>query len=98
MQISKGICFSQNQLIELYNDAEWYSYSNNPDQLWKAFENSCDVYSIFENEELVGIARLIGDGITTIILQDLIIKKNYQNKGFGSKLIELIKAALPASV
>ncbi|RRJ46023.1 N-acetyltransferase, partial [Pseudomonas aeruginosa] len=31
--------------------------------------------------------RLVGDGISVIIIQDLLVKRQYQNHGIGSKLL-----------
>jgi ribosomal protein S18 acetylase RimI-like enzyme len=87
MKIQEGICFSLEQIRDLYLDAEWYSYLKNESDLWKAIEKSLEVFSIIENDKLIGFVRVLGDGITAVLIQDIIIRKEYQSKGIGKKLL-----------
>lgn len=39
---------------------------------------------------MVGLARVVGDGYTIIYIQDILILKDYQKRGIGSKILKLI--------
>jgi len=90
MTITKGIVFTKDQIIDLYNNVGWSSYLENENELWKAIENSLASYCMFLNDRIIGYARILGDGITTIIIQDLLIRTEYQRIGRGSELLKYI--------
>lgn len=76
-----------NQLVNLYNDAGWFNYTANPTKLKEAIINSLHVLSLWENETLIGLIRTVGDGVSIIYIQDILILKPFQNKGLGSQLL-----------
>lgn len=90
MNIVRGLTFSKAQLIELYNDAGWHSYLEDEGRFWQTIERSSEHFSIFENEKLIGYARILGDCIHTVLIQDLIIRSEYQRKNIGSRLLKCI--------
>lgn len=46
------------------------------------------------NEELVGMARIVGDGAIFFYIQDLIVSPEYQHKGIGDLLMQSIECYL----
>lgn len=56
--------------------------------LKKGFEHSLLVLAAYENEELVGILRAVGDGYTIVFIQDILVKPAHQHRGIGSCLVE----------
>ena len=75
-------------MTSLYNSAGWSAYTENPEKLRRAFENSlCDL-SAFSGEKLVGIIRAVGDGITILFIQDILARPEYQRKGIGKGLLQ----------
>mgnify|MGYP002756983014 CR=1 FL=1 len=79
-----------NSVIDLYNDANWTSYTSNPIQLENALRNSLKVWTAWDGDLLVGLARVVGDGYTIIYIQDILVLKSYQCKGLGSLLLNTI--------
>ena len=90
MQIKTGIEFSKEEVINLYEEAGWTAYTKNKDKLWQSITSSLKIYSVFVDNEFAAIARVLGDGITTILIQDIIVKQKYQNGGIGTALIKAI--------
>ena len=78
------------QIIELYEDAQWAAYTNDPENLNKAIHNSLIVWTAWDDEKLVGLARVVGDGYTIIYIQDILVPEAYQGQGIGSKFLKLI--------
>lgn len=78
------------QLMNLYEDAEWFAYTRYPEVLEKAVNNCLKVWTAWDEDKLVGLARVVGDGYTIIYIQDILVLKDYQNKGIGSKILKLI--------
>ncbi|MEX0813940.1 MAG: GNAT family N-acetyltransferase [Chitinophagales bacterium] len=75
------------QLLALYNDAGWQAYTSSPETLQKAVSNSLFVLTAWEDEKLVGLLRMIGDGLTIIYIQDILVLKSHQRRGIGKELI-----------
>ncbi len=55
----------------------------------KAIENSLFIATARVGETLIGMVRLIGDGAYYIHLTDFFVDLDYQNRGVGSKLLEM---------
>jgi ribosomal protein S18 acetylase RimI-like enzyme len=74
-------------LISLYEDVGWNSYTENPSLLKKSLNNSLKVWTIWDEKNLIGLGRVVGDNYSIIYIQDLLILKAYQGQGLGSKLL-----------
>lgn len=90
MKIKVGILPEKEQILALYEDVGWTSYTDEPDLLMKAIENSQKVWTLWEGEKLIGLARTIGDGATIRYLQDILLLKAYQGRGLGGNLLKEI--------
>ncbi len=78
------------QLINLYTSVGWSSYTQNPRQLQKALANSLFAIGAYDQNHLVGLIRVVGDGLTIIYIQDLLVNPAYQRQGIGTKLINRV--------
>lgn len=76
------------QLEKLYNDVEWFAYTQDLHVLQQAISQSLEVISAWYEEELVGLIRLVGDGVTIIYIQDILVLKAYQNQGIATQLMQ----------
>lgn len=80
----------KNDLKALYEDVEWYAYTKNLDQLQQALLNSIYVLSAWENDQLIGLTRVVGDGLTILYIQDILVLKSYQNRGIATDMMNHI--------
>ena len=60
--------------------------SRKDERIEKTRENTVFAVSVYENENIVGMARVIGDG-AYFMVYDLCVKKEYQGKGVGRILV-----------
>ena len=90
MEIKVGIRPEKDQVLALYEDVGWTAYTDEPDLLMKAIENSQKVWTLWEGEQLIGLARTIGDEATICYLQDILVLKAYQGRGLGGYLLKEI--------
>ena len=90
IEIKTGIIPEKKALLDLYNDASWTAYTEDIDLLEKAIKNSLKVWTLWDREKLIGLARIVGDGHTITYLQDILILKAYQGQGLGSRLLSQI--------
>ena len=75
-------------VLDLYDSVSWSNYTNRPQQLEQAFHQSLFVMAAYDDEELVGLIRAVGDGLTIIFIQDLLVYPHYQRQGIGRCLLE----------
>lgn len=54
----------------------------------KAIENSLFTVSLYENEELIGFGRIVGDGGITYVVSDIMVDENYRRKGFADQIMK----------
>jgi len=59
-------------------------------QAEKALNNGLLTVAAFDNDALVGMGRLVGDGIMYWYIQDVSVLPEYQGKGIGKKIIDKI--------
>src|SRR5690625_1491480 len=78
------------QLGKLYTDVEWYAYTQDLVGLQQAMKQSSEVISVWEDEELVGLIRVVGDGLTIIYIQDILVLNSYQNQGIATQLVQQV--------
>lgn len=88
--IKDGIIPNLDSVLNLYNDVSWSAYTSNPVQLENALNNSLKVWTAWEDDLLVGLARVVGDGYTIIYIQDILVLEAYQARGLGSQLLTTI--------
>ena len=75
-------------VLHLYQAVGWTNYTNQPQMLEQALPHSLAVYLAFDGEKIVGLIRLVGDGFSSVFVQDLIVLPSYQRQGIGSALMK----------
>jgi len=72
----------------LYQAVGWTNYTNQPQMLEQALSHSLVIYLALDGDTVVGLIRLVGDGFSSVFVQDLIVLPNYQRQGIGSALMK----------
>jgi len=90
MEIKEYGKYSPEEILPLYADVGRTAYTQDPQTLQKGFENSLLVLAAYENDRLIGIIRVVGDGHTVVYVQDLLVLRQYQRRGIGSALLKAI--------
>ena len=88
IEIKENILPKIEDLVVLYNDVGWYAYTVDLAALQKGFKNSTYMSSAWEGEKLIGILRAVGDEEPIMYVQDILVRKEYQRRGIGSRLVE----------
>lgn len=78
-----------NQLETLYSDVGWTAYTCNLDLLQQACRQSLAIFSAWQEDKLIGLVRVIGDGLTILYIQDILVLTSHQNKGIATHLLQL---------
>jgi len=88
IKITKERSVSIDDVLHLYQAVGWTNYTNQPQMLEQALSHSLATYLARDGEEVVGLVRLIGDGFSSVFVQDLIVLPTYQRQGIGSTLMK----------
>ena len=75
-------------VLDLYASVGWSNYTNRPQQLEQAFHQSLFVMAAYDEDRLVGLIRVVGDGLTIVFIQDLLVYPQYQRQGIGRGLLQ----------
>ena len=88
IKFTKETSISIDDVLHLYQAVGWTNYTNQPQMLEQALSHSLATYLARDGEEIVGLVRLVGDGFTSVFVQDLIVLPSYQRQGIGSNLMK----------
>lgn len=89
IKIKEDIIPGIEQIMNLYEDVEWYAYTKDRIRLKNAIDNLVKVITAWDNDKLVGLIRIVGDNHTIIYIQDILVLEEYQGQGIGSNLLNL---------
>lgn len=81
-----------NEFNLLYDSVGWGAYNKTISK--RALDNTFYSVSVYDDDNIVGYGRLIGDTICFMYIQDIMVKPEFQNKKIGTlimnKLLEKI--------
>ena len=75
-------------VLHLYQAVGWTNYTNQPQMLEQALSHSLAIYLALDGDVVVGLIRLVGDGFSSVFVQDLIVLPSYQRQGIGRALVK----------
>ena len=75
--------------LSLRKAVNWKELSR--EQAEKALQNSLYILTAYENEEPVGMGRIVGDGAVICYVQDLIVIPEKQSDGIGGMILSRLK-------
>ena len=79
-----------NEILALYGAVGWTNYIARPDTLRAGYEGSLAAWGAFAGDKLVGVVRVVGDGVTIVFVQDLIVAPSHQRSGIGAQLMQAV--------
>lgn len=90
IQYIESSVYEEKQIKALYDNVKWTAYTDDLPRLLKAIEQSLTVITAWDNNKLIGLIRVVGDGYTIIYIQDILVLEEYQNQGVGSELMQRV--------
>ena len=95
MEIKEYRNYKAEEIHQLYTEVGWTAYTENMSVLEQGYKNSLLVLAAYENDELLGIIRVVGDGFTIIFVQDILVFPREQRKGVGTALMKAVLDRYP---
>lgn len=78
------------QLAIIFDILGWNSLNLSADDLEKMCKQSWYAVYAFDNEKLVGMGRVLSDGVITGVVSGLCVLPDYQSLGIGKELLRRI--------
>lgn len=95
MEIKEYRSYKEAEIRRLYTEVGWTAYTENMSVLEQGYKNSLLVLAAYENDELFGIIRVVGDGFTIIFVQDILVFPREQRNGVGTALMKAVLDRYP---
>ena len=95
MEIREYKDYNKDEILRLYSEVGWTAYTNDMPVLEQGFKNSLLVLAAYENDELLGIIRAVGDGCTIVFVQDILVFPEKQRQGVGTALLKAVLDRYP---
>ena len=81
MEIREYRKYCEEEILRLYASVGWTAYTEDLPALERGFQNSLLVLAAYEDGELIGLIRAVGDGATVVFVQDLLVAPQKQRQG-----------------
>ncbi|WP_409270060.1 GNAT family N-acetyltransferase [Neobacillus sp. SCS-31] len=76
------------QLVELYEALDWNSLNLTAEEMEKMCGQSWFAVYAFDGERLIGMGRVISDGVINGVICGVCVHPDYQSKGIGSEIVK----------
>ena len=90
MELKEYTQFKSDEILRLYKQVGWTAYTEDMPALERGYKNSLYILAAYENDQLIGIIRVVGDGATVILIQDIIVCPERQRQGIGTALLKAV--------
>ena len=90
MEIKAYKDYKEAEILRLYTEVGWTAYTEDMTALRQGYEHSLLVLAAYENDELLGIIRVVGDGFTIVFVQDILVLPKKQRQGVGTALLQAV--------
>ena len=90
MEIKEYKTYKEDEIRALYAAVGWTAYTEDLPALERGFQNSLLVLAAYEDDVLIGLIRVLGDGATVVVVQDLLVAPQKQRQGVGTALLKAV--------
>ena len=78
--------FNIDEVLSIFNSFDW---KREKEQIYSAFKNSYYILA-YNNENLIGFGRAISDYYCYTSIHDVLVLKEFQNKGIGTNIMNML--------
>ena len=91
IEYREGKAIPADILQQVFRKEEWNDFLD-LDEVQLHIDTALHLVSAWNKKELVGYARLEGDGKIWVEISDVLVKSEYQGRGIGTELVGLLVA------
>jgi len=80
------------QIEDLYRAQKWWQANDDecPQLVPRLISGSHCFVAAFEGEEIVGMGRVISDGVSDAYIQDVAVRRDRRHRGIGRKILQAL--------
>jgi len=84
--------WKQNEIIKLYKEGGWWKQNYKSSGIKHLIKGSFAFAIALDTnkKKAVGMGRVLSDGFSDAYIQDLVVLKEYRNKGIGRELVNFL--------
>lgn len=84
------------QIEDLYRAEEWWQATDDasPQLISRLIAGSHCFVAAFDGEEIVGMGRVISDGVSDAYIQDLTVRRDRRHQGIGRQILQALLTRL----
>ena len=90
IEIREYTDFDLEEITGLYRAVGWTNYTARAGMLREAYAHSLCVLGAYLGDRLIGLLRAVGDGVSVVLIQDLLVLPEFQRQGVGKKLLRTV--------
>lgn len=76
------------EIINLYKEAGWWKEGRySPSVIPKMIAGSFCFLGVFHEDRLIGMGRVISDGVSDGYIQDVVVRREFRKRGLGAIII-----------
>ena len=87
MEIKEYTEYRAEKILSLYTAVGRTAYTEKAAALEQGYRHSLLVLAAYENGKLLGVLRVVGDGFTVVLVQDILVYPERQRRGIGTALL-----------
>lgn len=88
IEYQKKVDITHEALIYLYESVGWSAYTQDNPDLMSLLEGAKHYLTAWDGERLIGLIRVVGDGVYIAYIQDVLVHPDYQRQGIGKYLMQ----------
>ncbi|MBF0227176.1 MAG: GNAT family N-acetyltransferase [Desulfobacterales bacterium] len=83
------------QILEIYKEQGWWKgNSSDLEFLFKLIKGSYCFLIAIKDKKIIGMGRVISDGVSDAYIQDVAVKKEYRGQAIGTNIVKTITTRL----
>lgn len=83
-----------NEIVDIYKDAGWWDDNFGTSFIDTMLKSSFRFAGAFYNGQLIGMGRVLSDGISDAYIQDIAVLKKYRGNGIGKAIVSKLVSEL----
>jgi spermidine synthase len=84
----------RSELLALYEDAGWWSPGEDETWTTRMIKNTWLIAGAFHNGVMIGMGRVLSDGVSDAYIQDVVVLRAFRGRGIGSRIVRLLTEKL----